>query len=259
MENFTERFNIFCKEVCEENRFFYSQESNCFLNDFYEALTADSKKFVQNIPSGSTFYRARSHVYSSIDNAYKEEPFNCDEMKPVPNIRSSGRLNAYNVNALYLASDKGTAISEVRANAEAPISVAQFKTNKELKIARFDYISDVDDWYSLYFPKFTYFLAHRFSLPLDAPEHQAREYIPTQIISEFLKSKGIDGIEYPSQFISSDKEHIEGKSADELLKTEQQFNLCLFDITTADCIPESIEVLQLSKRINIISKFKGSN
>ena len=91
--------------------------------------------------------------------------------------------------------------------------------------------------------------------PLDNPQHQSREYIPTQIISEFLKSKGIDGIEYPSQFISLHEADIKDEAIAELLKTGNRFNLCLFDVGAADCDPASIEVLKLSKRINVISKF----
>ena len=91
--------------------------------------------------------------------------------------------------------------------------------------------------------------------PLDNPQHQSREYIPTQIISEFLKSKGIDGIEYPSQFISLHEADIKDEAIAELLKTGNRFNLCLFDVGAADCDTASIEVLKLSKRINVISKF----
>jgi hypothetical protein len=177
-------------------------------------------------------------------------------MKPIPNIRANGRLNAYNVNALYLSNDKSTAISEVRANTEAPVSVAKFKSNKDLKVIKLNRSSNVNGWHSYLYRDITFILAHKFSQPLDNPQHQGREYIPTQIISEYLKRKGIDGIEYPSQFISFNESDIRGKSIDKLSESGSKFNICLFDVDAADCEPESIEVLQLYKRINIISKFK---
>lgn len=253
MGNLIERFDLFCKEVCEESRFFYSEQTKTFLEDFYNYITDESKDFVKHLTSGSFFYRARSHDFISTNNAYITTPFTPIDMKPIPNIRANGRLNAYNINALYLSYDKGTAISEVRASAEAPVSVARFKTNKDLKVVRLS--PGAPDWYSYFFDKLVLTLCHRFSQPLDNPHHQSREYIPTQIISEFLKTKGIDGIEYPSQFTSFNEADIKDEPIDKLSKLESRFNLCLFDVGSADCDPSSIEVLQLSKRINIISKF----
>jgi hypothetical protein len=166
-------------------------------------------------------------------------------------MRSSGRLNAYNVNALYLADDKNIAVSEVRASANAPISVAEFQTVKNLKILKFDYTSDAIDFFSYFFPDITFSLAHMFSMPLDNNEHQNREYIPTQIIAEFFKSKGIDGIEYPSQFIAMSENEFKNQDLAQLRRITK-FNLCLFDVNSADCLPDSIEVLELKNRINIV-------
>lgn len=256
MGNLIQRFDLFCKEVCEVNRYFYSEETKLFLDDLYKYITDASKGIIKPLPCGSSFYRARAHDFITTNNGYSSTPFTPKDMKPIPNIRANGRLNAYNVNALYLSYDKSTAISEVRANAIAPVSVAKFKSNKDLTVIKFDYSSNVSGWHSFFYRDITFTLAHRFSQPLDNPQHQSREYLPTQIISEFLKSKGIDGIEYPSQFISFNQADIIDEPITELLKLDTRFNLCLFDINTADCDPTSIEVLQLSKRINIISKFE---
>jgi RES domain-containing protein len=181
-------------------------------------------------------------------------------MKPVANMRANGRLNAYNVNALYLAEDQGTAISEVRASARAPISVASFKTNKELKILKFDYTSDAVDGHSYCFPAITYDLAHMFSQPLDNPDHQNREYIPTQIIAEYFRSKGIDGIGYPSQFVSNSELNKDAQPKDPTnppIEHNTRFNLCIFDVNAADCVPGTIEVLELKQRVNLVGEYRG--
>lgn len=256
MDDLISRFDLFCKEVCEVNRYFYSDDTNQFLDDLYKYITGSSKGITKLLPCGTSFYRARAHDFINTDNAYSSTPFEPEDMKPIPNIRANGRLNAYNVNALYLSYNKSTAISEARANAEAPVSVAEFKSNKDLTVIRFDYSSNVSCWSTYFDRDITFTLAHRFSQPLDNPQHQSREYIPTQIISEFLKSKGIDGIEYPSQFISLHEADIKDEAIAELLKTKNRFNLCLFDMSSADCDPASIEVLKLIKRVNIISTYK---
>lgn len=259
MDELIQRFDLFCKEVCEVNRYFYSEETNLFLDDLYKYITEPPKGITKHLPCGSSFYRARAHNFITTENNYSSTPFAPENMKPIPNIRANGRLNAYNVNALYLSYDKSTAISEVRASAGAPVSVAEFKSNKDLTVIRFDYSSNVTGWYSYYKRDITFTLAKRFSQPLDNHQHQSREYIPTQIISEFLKSKGIDGIEYPSQFISLHEADIKNEAIAELLKTGNRFNLCLFDVNSADCDPASIEVLKLSKRVNIISTYNQKN
>jgi hypothetical protein len=263
MNDFDVRFADFCTEVCEKNRFFYSDKTRIFLKELYEFISGNAQdsrvSCIKTIELGQVFYRARSHAFLNVKNKFEEKPFDSKGMKPVTNIRANGRLNAYNVNALYLAYNKSTAISEVRAPVDAPISVAKFITNKELRIVRFDSNSDVDSWFSFFSPALSYHLAHRFSQPLDHPEHQSREYIPTQIISEYLRSKGIDGIEYPSQFTAYIQEELKSKtpvSMNELLKQKTEFNLCLFDIDAAYCDSDSIEVLTLKNRINIIDKYE---
>ncbi|XPF94627.1 RES family NAD+ phosphorylase [Colwellia sp. RE-S-Sl-9] len=245
----------FCKEVCETNRFFYSDDVNDFLEELYQYCVSsrdDSRgNRIKLISEGSKYYRARAHSFQNTTNEYVKKSYDVKDMKPVPNMRSSGRLNAYNVNALYLAEDKNIAVSEVRASANAPISVAKFEIIQNLKVLKFDYVSDSFDWLSYSSPDVTYSLATMFSMPLDNAEHQNREYIPTQIIAEFFKSKGIDGIEYPSQFIAMSENEFKNQDLAQL-RGITKFNLCLFDINSADCIPESIEVLKLKNRINIV-------
>jgi len=260
MDNFKSRLIIFCTEVCEKNRYFYSDITLEFLKDLYDYVTSEKIYCVKHIPDNKVFYRARAHDFINTTNAYTKIPFNSEEMKPAKNMRANGRLNAYNVNALYLAEDQSTAVSEVRAAAGAPISVAAFQTNKELKVLRFDYTSDAIDAWSYCFNAITYDLAYMFSQPLDNPEHQSREYIPTQIIAEYFKSKGIDGIEYPSQFISDTKLFQDAKSAEPKnppINQSTRFNLCLFDVNAADCVPGTIEVLSLKKRMNIVGDYEA--
>jgi hypothetical protein len=274
MDNFKERFDKFCTEICEESRFFFSEKTHEFLEELYSFIIDPQSKgnSIKTIPQGSCFYRARTHGFRNETNDYDEQPFDIENMKPIANIRANGRLNAYNVNALYLAYDQNTAISEARADSNAPISVVKLKTNRNLTIATFDYFSDVHGFYDYFFPGPAYYLAHRFSQPLDHPENQSREYIPTQVIAEFLRKKGIDGIEYPSQFITLDQQEIivqQGESNKRVSSSECQqisdiekelsgenikYNLCLFDIHSADCLPNSIEVWKLTKRVNIVRR-----
>lgn len=260
--DFEARFEAFCTEVCEVNRYFYSDKTYSFLQDLYTYISSDDKSrgySLKTIKAGEVFYRARAHQFLATENKYEQNPFSAEKMKPTANMRANGRLNAYNINTLYLASDPCTAVSEVRAASRAPVSVAQFKTNKELTIAKFDYFSDAqNDFWHWSNPGPTFSLAHRFSQPLDHQEHQSREYIPTQIIAEFLRSKNIDGIEHPSQFLAFEENTEYLSLASKIEENNAGTNLCLFDTNAADCIPESIQIWQLEKRINIIKQTKDS-
>ena len=132
----------------------------------------------------------------------KNVPFPAEGMKPTPaNWNSEGRADPRGISYLYLATNRDTAIGEVRPWRGALVSVAEFRIRKDLKIVdcgkfhaieKFtpggDMSSDEAMWLTI---------DRAFAKPVGRGDDVA-EYIPTQILAEFFKVNGYDGIGYKS-------------------------------------------------------------
>jgi len=127
-------------------------------------------------------------------------------MLPVQGKSSEGRANPRGIAYLYLASDKDTACAEARPWKGALMSVAFFKTKRELKVV--DCSKDVREMKGSTF----YFeepdpevreksvwadINRAFSKPVN-PNDPETEYVPTQIIAELFRKEDYDGIVYQS-------------------------------------------------------------
>lgn len=248
---FKKRYEIFSKEVCEERRHFFSDETKSFLGDLYKYL----EQYIEVIEEGSEYFRARVHDFDVLSSTYKATAHPMCGMKPVGNIRSLGRMNSYNVNVLYLAETPEIAISESRAPTDASISVGTFKTTRSLRVIN---LSKEMNAYHYFFapleenPLFT--LSDLLSKPLDNEQHKGREYIPTQVISEFLHREcKLDGVIYKSQFSAFDYNKVNAEaviSLDSLGLSGR--NICLFDVDSAECV--EINIWKLVRRINLCQK-----
>lgn len=215
----------FIKSVSENERHFLSEQNLSFLEALYES----SKSRMKVIPRGSIYYRAR------VNTENPQMIVAPENMLPIAGLRSEGRVNPYNVNALYMANKIEVAVAEVRPSLREPATVATLKTNQDLRLV--DFTKDRPDfyWYCFGFtPKnkeeaenFTWVeINGYFSKPL-SPNETRLNYIPTQIIAEFLKSKGYDGVVYQSQFEISDSPQQEGSLNE---------NIALFDLGVVDVI-----------------------
>ena len=160
-------------------------------------------------------------------------------MKPVSFEASEGRANPKEIPCLYLATDKETAMSEVRPWLHSDISVGQFKTVRELKLIDCSVHTPKRGGFRFFFQR-----ARRkekreeavwadidraFSRPV-TPSDKSSDYVPTQIIAERFKNNGVDGVLYKSAL------------ADGL-------NLALFDInaaTTVNCFVYEVGEIKFS-------------
>ena len=116
-----------------------------------------------------------------------------------------GRANPHGIPFLYLASDKETALSEVRPWKKAKVSIATFLTNQQLKIIDLTGVDNIKSPFVFqgnlkkeiekrYFIKN---LSSKLAKPVD-PNNSNIEYIPTQFITEYIKINNYDGIKYNS-------------------------------------------------------------
>lgn len=115
---------------------------------------------------------------------------------PPADNASSGRLNPEKIRYLYLAEDPETAVYEVRPTIGQHVSVATFKTKKELKI--YDLAREIkpqegensDNDYLLF-----NVIRQRFSEPNSG---DTIKYLPTQYLGEIIKQMGYDGLRFNS-------------------------------------------------------------
>jgi hypothetical protein len=150
-------------------------------------------------------------------------PFPPERMKPLAHSAREGRVNPKGIPCLYLATDKDTAMAEVRPWLGLYVSVGQFRTLKELMIVDCSVShASLQDWYfEEPNPKdrekaVWAALDRAFSEPVNADDSIA-EYAPTQVVAEVFRADGCDGVLYKSLL---------GKG----------LNIALFDAGAADLV-----------------------
>ena len=185
-------FGKFASGIRFDNRFSLDDDPKRFIElvlDFAE----DHK--TKTFSGDRSFYRAR------INDLNDAEAIPIDSMGAPPKEKAGhGRLNPAGIPYLYLSSNQLTAISEVRAWVGSKVTVAEFALNDAVRLINFS---------NKFFQKesrkkieegeeFTWreLITWIFSTPFDHRDDTA--YIPTQYISERIKSRGYDGIIYDS-------------------------------------------------------------
>ncbi len=200
-------YSIFAHKVMNYCRYIHDEEVASFLETVWE--TSDNR--VKKIKEGSKLWRAQigcdyRKIHENGEYIYDEEvPYSKIRMTPLPDRASEGRANPKGIPYLYLSTEKKTALSEVRPWVGSNISLAIFKIKRELKVI------DCSEHANSKIPfllggepspekKEEIVWAHidnAFSRPV-SPSDQSADYIPTQIISELFKNKGLDGLFYKS-------------------------------------------------------------
>jgi hypothetical protein len=150
-------------------------------------------------------------------------------MKPIAEKAVDGRVNPKGIVCLYLATEQETAVLETRPLIGSDVSVAQFETNKDVRLIdcsrdhldslkRLDYLVGNEAWTLEAIEKAVWSdINHAFAKPARRGD-DSLDYVPTQILSEVFKHNGFDGIAYKSSY------------------GEKGFNIALFDTSVADLI-----------------------
>lgn len=219
-------YDKFAYTVKYLNRNIFSED----LKDFLETLYATSERRLKTIAEGEYLYRSQlgcDFVDKKINGETihgVEFPFGKMRMLPRSRQAREGRANSKGIPVLYTSDNKNTALAEARPWLGSIISLAYLEVKKELRIVNF--CSD--------FKKSFYYFEEpdpetrekiiwkqidtAFSQP-NIMSEDTSEYAATQVIAEFLKYKGYDGIAYRSSF-------------------DKGLNYALFDI-------DSVEVLHV--------------
>ncbi len=225
-------YHKFCNYVQTKSRYLLDEMSM----EFLDSIIATCAERETVIEEDSIVWRAQNgHDWKpyyqvdpdTLEDVYIDDmvcPFPFERMKPLRNSASEGRANPKGIPCLYVATDKETAMSEVRPWLGSIISIGKFKVKRKLKILDFS-IAIGKRKFHLPFNELSETetietvwanIDSAFSIPVKLSDLNSA-YAPTQIISEFIKSKGYDGIAYKSSLAEG-------------------HNIALFDLDSADVI-----------------------
>lgn len=216
----------FCHQLRYESRFILSDHCLQFLEAVKSTL---SDRIIHISANDKIWWRAQLGYCTSNDPVDPTlYPFQRDRMYPKSDLVGDGRANTRGVACLYLASDKETAMAEVRPAVGDLISCGQFLITEDVRVvdcrvfekSKFYFDSEKPDdplqpadpvvlndqiWSEI---------DYSFSEPAgSSPSPDI--YLQTQVLSEFFKKLGFDGIGYKSRL---------GKG----------LNLALFNLAHAD-------------------------
>lgn len=209
----------FAEEIKSTNRF-----------HIQNTLDLDKLKILLNryskpIHKGKVFYRGR--ISSS-------EGYDIISMGNPPSEKSkSGRANPTGISYLYIADQLETTLYETRASLLDYITIGEFRLKENIKVVNlrgnlYDPIllaenEELED-FMIHLPFIT-----KLEKELSKPNRRndiELDYLPTQYLSEFIKSIGYDGVEYQSSLYS------------------EGYNLAIFNVDN-ECI--NVELHEISK------------
>lgn len=215
----------YSREVKCQNRYIYSDDTEKFLAN----VVCSSESRIREIPAGSVFWRSqmgndwRPVIQDGERITDEPVPLPPKMMKPVPQMVSEGRTNPKGIPCLYLATDKQTAMSEVRPWMGSYVSVGEFKTLSNLRIIDCSIHHSKQPLFFIRTPSEEEIaqavwahIDHAFSEPVSASD-MAVDYAPTQILAELFRGEGYDGVWYKSALSDG-------------------FNLALFNIDSATLV-----------------------
>jgi RES domain len=197
-------FQNFEREVKFENRYIHSPAVSEFLSNIKRTLPPRER----SIALGYILYRGQIgyEEYES-EGQVIISGFPSARMKPLPYRGKEGRANPKGISYLYLSNEENTALAELRPHLGQYISSAQFKVQRNLRVV---------DCYSV--PRHYSYIECFFNTPVSQEEignavwsminaaftkpvtnaDEASDYVPTQILAEFFKSEGFDGVCFKS-------------------------------------------------------------
>lgn len=192
----------FKETVKHGNRFFDMNRNNSrenmlsVFNDFFEKMEIELK-------SGTLIWRARPNSGGPFEEIY-DQTFECGP--PPAEYAKSFRMNPDGISYFYGAEDKDTCIKEIRALETDDVVFGQFQTKRNLKLIDLSTVPNVTspsvfsedyDHDKIWARDFLQLFCTEISKPVDK-ETASIEYIPTQILTEYIRLKGYDGVCYNS-------------------------------------------------------------
>lgn len=218
------------KKLKEENYFHFEEDITKILQTYLDICT-------KSIKAGEAFYRARigfqdkkRSIFGGFEGEMVYVPYSNSQIgAPPPYLAGFGRINRAGVSFLYCASDKYTAISEIRPHPGDFVSIGKFILKKdclifdltEIQFLNF-YICDVK------LDGFKQLNTLTELLQKIIPPSERQAYNITQLIADCIRKLNFDGILFPSSVGQGD-------------------NLVLFNPTNMDYTFDDAEVVEVSE------------
>lgn len=184
-----ENWNDFVKEITDELRYHTDLLNKESFSNILSLLEIPIYK------ERTSYYRARI-----VNNLYYGST---DIGAPPKEKATDGRANSRGIPCLYLASSEETASKEIRAGLHDKLSIGKFIPKKDLSIINLMNIDTISP-FVIENPQFLHVnkrhlkrIGKELSKTLRSNSSDL-EYLPTQYISDFIKSLGYDGIKYKS-------------------------------------------------------------
>lgn len=206
----------FKEDIFYKDRFFIKHQ-------LLDILSKYMSENVIEVPAGRIFFRARiiddscinDHMvykcfgapederldikYHSKSNPFKGLTKEASFIPPKEVKVSEGRANPKYVRYLYVSESPATTLFEVRPFIFDAVNIAQIRVNCPLKVANIavdlELAGNKDATTEMYVMGM---IQRAFSKPTNNPD----DYIPSQVIAEYIKSLGYDGIRYNSSLHS---------------------------------------------------------
>lgn len=197
----------FANSVQFNFRYFHNALTNHFLTDVLSSCSSRETR----ITPDRHYWRARlgpvrdENARVDIDDEIRtfgaNRPYPSDQMKPkAGNWQSEGRANPRGISYLYLATNLNTALAEVRPYIGSDVSVGEFAVTRILTLidCSKNHSGGLGSIASSTREEgFWTAIDRAFAKPVGRDD-DVKDYIPTQILSEFFRSHGYDGIQYKS-------------------------------------------------------------
>jgi hypothetical protein len=159
------------------------------------------KHFSKEILKGKKYYRAR---ISDNNDGYPIEEMG----HPPSKYAKSGRANPQGISYLYLANDVITTLYEVRASLYDYVTVATFRLVENIRVINLSHstydifeLAELEELEALEQVMIHGTFIDKLEQELSKPRRRSDselDYLPTQYLSELIKSMGFDGIEFKS-------------------------------------------------------------
>lgn len=205
---FTYQWQDFCKIVQYQTRFFNIKKPLDKLFGKPEEYEKGDIKPIYTLKVGQKIYRARQLTSNFTDDQLRKKP-QLELGAPPKEKTSAGRMNVEFIPVFYAAFSEDTALAEIRPNINDKVAIGEFALQKEIKVFDFT-VFDLkigDEWYKAHKHTRYDFISQmqtEISKPISPYEKQL-EYIPTQIVAEYLKEVfGCEAIVYKSSIHKSD-------------------------------------------------------
>jgi hypothetical protein len=197
-------FEEFERAVKFERRYIHSKT----VLDFLDALRATLPKRHRSLFKGAILCRSQvGYEEFDIEGEYMISGFNEERMKPSMDLCGEGRANPRGIPYLYLSNNENTSMAELRPHIGQMLSVAQFRIERDLRIADcYSVEKELGDIELIFNPPTNQedighaiwgAINKAFSRPI-ARSDSSSDYIPTQVLSEWFRDQGFDGICFKS-------------------------------------------------------------